>query len=410
MKLINEKFQFEGGIDPLDVGTQFGYPLYVYESAIMRRQLDDLRNAFSVSKLEIHYACKALSNPAILKLFKKWGTGLDTVSINEIKLGLLAGFQPKDIIFTPNGVSISEIEEAIQLGVRITIDNIPLLEHIGQAYPDIPLCLRINPHLMAGGNRKISVGHVDSKFGISFHQMPHVYKVVESLGIQIQGLHMHTGSDIYDAEIFILGAEILFKIANHFPDMDFIDFGSGFKVAYKEGDICTDIQSLGQKLSARFNEFCKSYGRELTLILEPGKYLVSEAGTFLVKTNVVKQTTASTFAAVNSGLNHLIRPMLYGAYHHIYNISNPTGKNRIYNIVGYICETDTFGSNRQLPEIREGDILAFRNAGAYAFSMSSNYNSRPRPAEVLIHKGKPYLIRKRETFDTLLDHVVEVDI
>ncbi len=410
MELINGKYQCNGGLDPLEVGKNYGYPLYIYESAIMKRQLDRLRDAFSVPKLKINYACKALSNPAILKLFRSWGTGLDTVSINEVKLGLLAGFAPKDIIFTPSCIGLKEMEDAIKLGVKITIDSITLLEQLGQKYPDLPLCIRVNPHIMAGGNHKISVGHVDSKFGISFHQMPHVYRLVESLGVRIEGIHMHTGSDIYDADVFLKGAEILFDIANHFPSVDFIDFGSGFKVAYKEGDICTDIESLGQQLSVRFNEFVKNYGRPLTLMFEPGKYLVSEAGTFLVETNVVKQTTASTFAGVNSGLNHLIRPMLYDAYHDILNISNPDAKKRIYNIVGYICETDTFGINRRMDEIREGNILAFRNAGAYCFSMASNYNSRTRPAEVLIHKGKAHLIRKGESFDDLLENVVEVEL
>lgn len=410
MELINGKYKYEGGVDPLAVGDEFGYPVYVYESAIMKRQLDRLRNAFSVPKLKINYACKALSNPAVLKLFRAWGTGLDTVSINEVKLGLLAGFEPENIIFTPSCISFEEIEAVIKMGVKITVDSIILLEQLGQKYPDLPLCIRVNPHIMAGGNHKISVGHVDSKFGISFHQMPHVYRLVESLGIRIEGIHMHTGSDIYDADVFLKGAEILFDIASHFPSVDFIDFGSGFKVAYKTGDICTDIESLGQQLSVRFKEFIKSYGRELTLMFEPGKYLVSEAGTFLVAVNVVKQTTASTFAGVNSGLNHLIRPMLYDAYHDILNISNPETKKRIYNIVGYICETDTFGINRRMDEIREGDILAFRNAGAYCYTMSSNYNSRLRPAEVLIHEGKPYLIRRRETFDNLMENVVEMDV
>ena len=410
MELVNGKYQYDGGINPLEVGAQFGYPLYVYESSVMKRQLERLRNAFDVPKLKINYACKALSNPGILKLFKKWGTGLDTVSINEVKLGLLSGFEPKEIIYTPNCVGIAEMSEAIKLGIRINVDSIALLEEVGQKFPGVPLCLRINPHIMAGGNHKISVGHVDSKFGISFHQMPHVYRIVESLGIEIEGIHMHTGSDIYDAEVFLIGAEILFDIAAHFPNVDYIDFGSGFKVAYKEGDISTDVESLGEQLSKRFNAFCKTYGKELTLAFEPGKYLVSEAGTFLTKVNVVKQTTASTFAGLDSGFNHLIRPMFYGAYHHILNISNPQDKTRIYNVVGYICETDTFGSNRQLSLVREGDVLAFKNAGAYCFSMASNYNSRLRPAEVLIHEGEAHLIRERESFDNLMENVVEIDL
>ena len=221
---------------------------------------------------------------------------------------------------------------------------------------------------------------------------------------------MHTGSDILDIDVFLYAAEILFDAAKHFRELKFIDFGSGFKVPYKEGDIQTDIEELGEKLSQRFLEFCKLYGRDLTLAFEPGKFLVSEAGFFLVKVNVVKQTTSTVFAGIDSGFNHLIRPMFYGATHFIENISNPEGKKRFYSVVGYICETDTFASNRQIAEISEGDILCFRNAGAYCYTMASNYNSRPRPAEVLWIDGQAKLIRKAETLEDLLRNQVEIDL
>jgi diaminopimelate decarboxylase len=333
---------------------------------------------------------------------------LDTVSIQEVELGLRAGFDPHDILYTPNCVSMEEVNEAVEKGVRINIDNISILEQFGALHPSVPVCIRINPHIMAGGNSKISVGHIDSKFGISIHQVPHILKVVEALGLTVEGLHMHTGSDILDAEVFLQAVEILLRAAEDFPDLDYLDFGSGFKVPYKEGGISTDIENLGSRLGDRFNAFCQDYGRELELMFEPGKFLVSQAGTFLVRTNVVKTTPATVFAGVDSGLNHLIRPMFYDAYHHITNISNPTGKPRIYTVVGYICETDTFGINRQLAEVREGDILAMSNAGAYSFMMSSNYNSRFRPAEVLVLDGQAHLIRRRETMEDLLGPQVEL--
>jgi len=267
---------------------------------------------------------------------------------------------------------------------------------------------RKSPRL-AGGSSKISVGHIDSKFGISIHQIPLVVRVVEATGINVEGLHMHTGSDILEAEVFLRGAEILLSAADHFKELSFIDFGSGFKVPYRESDISTDVEDLGEKLSKRFNDFCKNYGKDLTLVFEPGKFLVSESGHFLVKTNVVKQTTSNVFVGVDSGLNHLIRPMFYNSHHEIFNVSNPSGKPRIYSVVGYICETDTFGINRKLAEVREGDILAFANAGAYCFSMASNYNSRYRPAEVLVLNGKDHLIREREEMQDLLKHQVEID-
>lgn len=397
--------------DLLSITHTFGSPVYVYDANKISSQYERLTKAFAaVPSLRINYAMKALSNVSILKLMRKLGAGLDTVSIQEVKLGLHAGFAPEQIIFTPNGVSMEEIEEAASLGVQLNIDNLSILEQFGSKHPQVPVCIRINPHVMAGGNSNISVGHIDSKFGISIHQIPHILRIVENTKMHINGIHMHTGSDILDIDVFLYAAEILFDTAKHFRELKFIDFGSGFKVPYKEGDIQTDIEELGERLGQRFLEFCKLYGRNLTLAFEPGKFLVSEAGFFLVKVNVVKQTTSTVFAQIDSGFNHLIRPMFYGATHFIENISNPEGKKRFYSVVGYICETDTFASNRQIAEISEGDILCFRNAGAYCYTMASNYNSRPRPAEVLWIDGQAKLIRKAETLEDLLRNQVEIDL
>jgi len=410
MHFDNNGYVLEGGLDPLLLTEKYGCPLYIYETAIMKNQYDRLTKAFALPNLKINYACKALNNLAVLKFFKSLGAGLDTVSIQEVRLGLMAGYTPNEIIYTPNCVSIEEITNAVELGVRINIDNLSILEQFGSLFPQYPVCVRINPHIMAGGNSKISVGHIDSKFGISFHQTPLIHRIVKANSMKIEGIHMHTGSDILDIEVFLQGAEILFQVAEEFKDLEYIDFGSGFKVPYKEDDIQTDIEELGEKITARFTQFCSNYGKNLTLMFEPGKFLVSQAGTFLVKVNVVKQTTSTVFAGVDSGLNHLIRPMLYDSYHKIVNISKTEGRSRIYTIVGYICETDTFGVNRKLTEINEGDILAFYNAGAYCYTMSSNYNSRFRPGEVLIHEGQDYLIRRRETMEDLISNQVAVDI
>jgi diaminopimelate decarboxylase len=387
----------------LELAQKYGSPIYVYDTDKIESQYNRLTDAFStVKSLKLNYAVKALSNINILKFFKNIGAGLDTVSIQEVQLGLTTGIDPKKIIFTPNGVSLKEIEEVAKLGVQINIDNLSILELFGQKHPEIPVCVRINPHIMAGGNSKISVGHIDSKFGISIHQVPHIKRVVENTGMNINGIHMHTGSDILDIDTFLRATEILFDVAKQFKNIDFIDFGSGFKVPYKEGDISTDIEQLGLQLSERFNDFCVEYGKDITLMFEPGKFLVSDAGVFLAKVNVVKQTTSTVFAHVDSGFNHLVRPMMYDSYHHITNISNPEGRDRYYSVVGYICETDTFGSNRRIAEISEEDVLCFHNAGAYCFSMASNYNSRYLPAEVMVHQGKDYLIRKRQTIQDIL--------
>jgi diaminopimelate decarboxylase len=272
MHIENNRYLLEGGIDPLLLAEKYECPLYIYETAVMKQQYERLTNAFDLKKLKINYACKALNNIAVLKYFKSLGSGLDTVSIQEVKIGLLAGFNPDEIIYTPNCVSIEEISQAVELGVKINIDNLSILEQFGHLYPHYPVCIRINPHIMAGGNSKISVGHIDSKFGISFHQTPHVHRIVKAHDMIVEGIHMHTGSDILDIDVFLQGAEILFHVAEEFKDLQYIDFGSGFKVPYKEEDIETDIEELGEKITKRFKDFCKSYGRDLTLIFEPGSF------------------------------------------------------------------------------------------------------------------------------------------
>lgn len=407
--MSNAPYEIQG-ISTLDICNEFDTPLYVYDADKILSQYSKLKNAFNGANVKIKYACKALTNISVLKLLRNAGAGLDVVSIQEAWLGIKAGFEPHQILFTPNCVSFEEIQLAVELGLMINIDNISILEQFGNVYgSEVPVCIRVNPHIVAGGNVHIQTGHIDSKFGISIHQMRHLHRVVESHGIKVIGLHMHSGSDILDARVFIQGAELLFDAAFNFKELQFIDFGSGFKVAYKDDDVTTDVAELGKEMTLRFKEFCAEYGRELELWFEPGKFLVSEAGYFFVKVNVIKQTTATVFAGVDSGQNHLIRPMFYDAYHKITNVSNPEGTPRVYTVVGYICETDTFAWDRKLNEVREGDVLCFHNAGAYGFSMSSNYNSRFRPAEVLVYKGKAQLIRKRENLDDLLRNQVEIN-
>ena len=395
--------------DLISIAKKFGTPTYVYDAEKIKSQYDRLINSFkTVENLKINYAVKALSNISILKYINSLGSGLDTVSIQEVIIGIKAGFPVEKIIYTPNGVSVEEIQRVAKMGVNINIDNLNVLEQFGSANPEIPICVRINPHVMAGGNSKISVGHIDSKFGISIHQIPLLLRIVKNTNIKVNGIHMHTGSDILDIEVFIHAAEILFQTASKFKNLEFIDFGSGFKVPYYNGDNETNIEELGEKLSKRFNEFCEDYGKKLTLAFEPGKFLVSEAGNFICSVNSIKQTTSTVFAQVDTGFNHFVRPMMYGSDHHIENISNPNDNERFYSVVGYICETDTFATNKRISKIFEGNILSFKNAGAYCFSMSSNYNSRFKPSEILFHKNKAFEIRKRETVDDLLKNQIEL--
>ena len=395
----------------LDAVRHFGSPLYVYDSNKIKSQFIRLAESFkNVKNLQINYAVKASSNISILKYLINMGAGIDAVSIQEVEIALKAGVVPNKIIYTPNGVSLDEIEKVARLDAKINIDNLAILEEFGNKHKNIPVCIRINPHIMAGGNSNISVGHIDSKFGISIHQVPHIHRIVENTNLKINGIHMHTGSDILDIGVFLNAAEILFSVAEKFKNLDFIDFGSGFKVPYKPNDSETNIEELGNKLTKRFNEFCTSYGKNLILMFEPGKFLVSEAGKFLCKVNSIKQTTSTVFAQIDSGFNHLVRPMMYGANHFIENISNPNDIERYYSVVGYICETDTFATNKKISTISPGDILSFSNAGAYCFSMSSNYNSRYRPAEILYVNNELKIIRKRESFEDLIKNQVEINL
>ncbi|MEX0883016.1 MAG: diaminopimelate decarboxylase [Cyclobacteriaceae bacterium] len=402
MEIKDKGYQIQG-LPLLDIGKKYDTPLYVYDGEKILHQIKRLKDAFSGVNMKIKYAAKALSNINILKLMRKAGTGVDAVSIEEIRLCIHAGFKPEEIMYTPNCVSFGEIKSAIELGVMVNIDNIPMLEHFGTEYGNnVPLCVRLNPHILAGGNAKISVGHIDSKFGISILQLKHVLKIIHAYDLNVIGLHVHTGSDILDAEVFLKGAEILFDAAREFKDLQFLDFGGGFKVGYKTGDITTDIKDVGIKVSKAFKAFCNEYGRELEIWFEPGKFLVSECGYLLVKANVIKPTPATTFIGVDSGLNHLLRPMMYDAHHDVVNISKLDGPERVYTVVGYICETDTIAADRKLREVKEGDLIAIKNAGAYGYSMASNYNSRFRPPEILILNGQDHLIRERESFEDIL--------
>jgi len=397
------------GLPIAAIAQEFGTPVYVYDADKIAQQLQNLKNAFSENEVKVKYAVKALSNISILKWLKKHGSGVDVVSINEARLAIGAGFDPTEIMYTPNCVGFEEIEEAVSLGLNINLDNLPVLEKFGARFGSgYPCCIRLNPHIMAGGNYKISTGHSHSKFGISVYQLPQISELAQTYGIIINGLHIHTGSEITDTEVFLKMAEILFGIARDFPHLTFLDFGGGFKVAYKEGDLVTNVYDLGLKLGKAFKAFYHSYGRKLELWIEPGKYIVSEAGFLVVRANVVKATPSVTFAGVDSGLNHLIRPMMYDAYHEVTNISNPGGAQKLYTVVGNICETDTLAADRKLNEVREGDLLAVRNAGAYGYSMASTYNSRVRPPEVLVVNGQARLIRKRETFEDLLRGQVDI--
>jgi diaminopimelate decarboxylase len=391
----------------VQIANEFGTPLYVYHAEKIKEQYEKINSAFSILDTKFFYASKALTNINILRYIKSIGSNIDCSSINEVKLALYAGFEPQRILYTSNGISFSEIEEAVAAGVHINIDSLSNLEKFGKKFGhSYPVGIRIRPNIMAGGNIKISTGHNASKFGIPVDQLNKIVQVVNETGLFIRTLHIHTGSDIKDADVFVKGMEVLFELIPHFPELEVIDLGGGFKVPYKPGEKDTDVQLLARKIKEAFENHPVADNKKFQLWFEPGKYFVSECGYLVTQVTVLKDTGSIIFAAVNSGLNHLIRPMMYDAYHHVVNISNPAGNEKTYTVTGNICETDTFAANRNINEIREGDYLAFYNAGAYGYEMASNYNSRFKPAEVMVKEGVPSLIRKRDEMTDLLRNQV----
>jgi len=393
-----------------DLAASYGTPLYVYNADKISEQYQQLKTAFEGVNSRFFFACKALTNINILKHVRSLGCNIDCSSINEAHLAIRAGFDPKNILYTSNGIAFDEIETAVDLGINVNIDSLSNLEKFGKKYGhSYPVGIRLRPNIMAGGNLKISTGHEKSKFGIPIEQLDQLLALVKQYNIYIAGLHIHTGSEIKDVAVFMQVADIFFDLVPHFPEIHFLDLGGGFKVPYKDEEAGTDIPLLSTKVHESLKKLAATYQRSFQAWFEPGKFLVSECGSFITQVNVLKEHAAATFVGINSGFNHLIRPMFYEAYHRIRNISNPDGPIKHYAVTGNICETDTFAWDRPLNEVREGDLLVFDNAGAYGFEMGSNYNSRFLPAQVMIKNGTSFLIRKRDVLEDLLRNQIELD-
>ena len=388
---------------------KFGNPLYVYDLSIIENKFKELKNAFrNIKNFKINFAAKSLSNISILKFMKKLGAGLDTVSIEEVKIGLICGFNNEDITFTPNGVSFNEIEEAYNLKVKINLDSLESIKDFSKKYSSYPISIRVNPNILSGGNKNVSVGHDESKFGIPLDYLDEISEMENKKNILIEGIHIHTGSDIVELDNFQEAFEKIFLVAKKFKNIKILNFGGGLKIPYFEGDSKTNILNLSNSIKKLINDNSFVTENNLKIILEPGKFLVGESGYFLTKVNYVKKTPNKVFVQLNSGFNHFIRPIFYDSYHEIINITNPNDKEYEYDVVGYVCEQDNFALKRKISNVRKGDILCFKNAGAYCSSMSSNYNSRIKPAEACIWKNKLVKIKERENLNNILNGQIDI--
>lgn len=382
---------------------EFGSPLYAYESETIRDRFRALRTAIPYPATDFHYACKANTNLAILRLLREEGALLDAVSPGEAFLGLTAGFTAADILFTGNNVTDDEMRYLRDLGILINIDSLSQLERYGMLAPNTAVSIRINPDVVSGHHDHCITGGPKSKFGVTLDAINDVLRLVAHYRLEVIGVHAHVGSGILDPEPFMAAVDALLGVVRPFQRLSFVDFGGGFGIPYAPGQQPIDLTAFGLRLTERFDRFCKEYGRPLRLKLEPGRFLVGESGVLLTRCNTVKRTQGRTFVGVDSGLHHLIRYPLYNAYHEIINASNVTDITEVYDVCGQICESsDFFARERPISRIREGDILAVLNVGAYGFAMSSNYNSRARPAEILVEAGVARVIRQRETMEDLL--------
>lgn len=392
-----------------EAALKFGTPIYLYDLKIIENQFDKLNKELSVlENYKIHFAAKSLSNISILKFIKNMGAGLDAVSIEEVMIGLKCGFNKDEILYTPNGVSFEEIKQAFKLGVKINLDSIESIKDFVNEFGNQSITVRINPGIYAGGNDNVSVGHSESKFGIPEERIDELLDIEKKGKVKITGLHIHTGSDITKNNQFKDGIMKIFSIARDFRNIESIDLGGGIKIPYYKNDTLTNLNDYVKEVSKELKKFELEFNKKLKLIFEPGKFLVSDCGFFITKVNYIKSTKTKDFLQVDSGFNHLLRPTLYGSHHEIINLSNPAGKKKEYDVVGYICEKDTFAEKRKISETSIGDLICFKNAGAYGFNMSSNYNSRLKPAEVCIYNNKIFKIREAQSLKDLL--IGQIDI
>lgn len=390
------------------IAAEHGTPTYVYFETIIRERVQQLRAMVAGLPAHLHYAMKANYTPAVLRVLLEEGFGVDAVSPGEMALALRLGWQPENVLFSPNFMSDEEMHEAHECGVLLNIGELSRLERYGQAYPGSRVCVRINPQIGGGHHAHVVTAGETAKFGIPVAEAEDVKAVAARYDLRIVGLHQHIGSGILDTPLLWQAMHVLLEIAPDFTDLEFLNFGGGFGTPYRPDEAPISVEAFQRDVTEPLRAVLADQGRPISVIFEPGRFLVAESGVLLTKVTAIKPTQARTFAGTDSGFNHLVRPTMYGAYHAITNLSHPDGPPHRYDVAGNICESgDLFARDRVLPELREGDLLALRDAGAYGFSMASTYNLRPLPSEVFVHPdGTLTLIRRRKAAGELIDEVL----
>lgn len=397
-----------GGVPAASLAERFGTPLYVYEEARIRAAFDTLARAFAVDDLRIHFAAKANSNPWILRILRQAGAWADVVSPGEILLARRAGFPAERLLYNGNSASDAELRTAVEQGVRINVESRSQLRRLAELAPGSAISIRFNIDVGGGHHSHVITGGPESKFGIDWEQAEQAQAAAAGR-LRVAGVHCHIGSGVLQAERFVQAVTNLLTVARRFPDLEQVNFGGGIGIPYRADQPELAVDRLGALLTAEYERFCAEYGGRPALCLEPGRFLVARAGTLLCRVTAVNQARKYLFAGTDSGFNHLIRPAMYGAYHHIEPVAPRTGALRDTVLTGNICESgDVFTRGeegiepRSLPPLQEGDLVAIRDTGAYGFAMASRYNSFPLPAEVLAHAGAARLIRHRDTLEQLL--------
>ncbi len=411
---------FVGDVAASDLAKRFGTPAYVYDEETVRSKVRALFQGISYRPLKVYYAAKANTNLAILKIIREeggQGIGIDAVSVGEIECALKAGFRPGQVIFTSTSVTDEEMKFAIAKKVLVNCDSLSQLERYGKLAPGSKVCFRVNPDVGAGHHGHVITGGPESKFGVWVDDVGRAFGIAAKYRLKIVGIHEHIGSGILETGKFLAAMKILLTIIDKhrdkFSDLEFVDFGGGIGVPYRPDQKQIDFKVFGSAVSTLFADFCRSFGKKLSLAIEPGRFIVAESGLLLCTVNTVKRTPAHKFVGVDTGFNHLIRPMAYGSYHPIIVAENCNGnageKKEKVAVCGNICESgDVFTRNeegiadRELPPIKEGAVLAILVAGAYGFSMASTYNTRPRPPEILVSGRNAKIIRRKED----LAHVI----